>query len=443
MLVAVLPSVLHGRGSWLVPHFEKMLYDNAQLTVAYLEAYQLTGDSRHADVARDVLRYVQREMTRPEGAFWSATDADSLSPDGEREEGRFFTWTPAELRDVLGPDAELVEAWYGVSEGGNFEGRNILHTPRATADVASEVGVDPAELAATVERARSALYRARAERPPPLLDDKVLTSWNGLMISAFARAAWVLDEPEYAAIGARAADFLLTELRDDQGRLARSWRDGRARHTAVLDDYAFVIAALIDLFEATGDGRWLAEAQALERIVQTHYADPAGGWFLTPDDGEVLLAREKPDADGAEPSGNSVHVRNLLRLNALTGDDRYRERADRALRSFGAILEQRPGAASELLLALHWRHGSAKEVVLVTPTERSEAAAFLAVLRSQWTPNAVLVVVAEPQLAELAVRVPLVEGKLTRDGRATAYVCEGGVCDLPTTDPEVFATQLR
>jgi uncharacterized protein YyaL (SSP411 family) len=429
---------------WLVPHFEKMLYDNALLTLAYLEAHQVTGNPEFARVARELLRYVEREMTSPDGAFHSATDADSLTPDGRREEGLFFTWTPAELTGALGQErAAVVAAYYGVTAGGNFEGRNILHVPRSLAEVARELGKTAGDVQTTVHEAREVLYRERAQRPAPLRDEKILASWNGLMISAHAVAAQVLDDAAYARVASRAADFVLRNLRED-GRLRRSFKDGRARHNAYLDDYAFVTAALLDLFEASGERRWIEEALALDRVLEEFHEDKVGGgFFTTSTDHEALLAREKPRYDGAEPSGNSVAVLNLLRLHELTTDDRYRRRAERALAAFHATLAESPRALSEMLLAVDFYLDTPKEIVIVVPRARADAAALLAALGATFVPNRVLVVVPEGDaLARLAPVVPFVEGKVARGGTATAYVCERRICDLPTNDPAVFARQL-
>ncbi len=238
---------------WLVPHFEKMLYDNALLAVAYLEGHQATGREDFADVVREILRYVERDMTAPAGGFYSATDADSLMPDGRREEGWFFTWTPAEIQAALDPAAaRLLEAYYGVTAAGNFEGRTVLHVAAPLDAVATQLGLDPAQATSLLAAARDRLRAARARRPPPLRDEKVLASWNGLMISAYARAAVVLGDDAWAQQAAAAAGFVLDRMRRD-GRLLRSWTAGAARHPAYLDDYAFLIAGLLDLFEATGD----------------------------------------------------------------------------------------------------------------------------------------------------------------------------------------------
>jgi uncharacterized protein YyaL (SSP411 family) len=431
---------------WLVPHFEKMLYDNALLAVAYLEGYQVTGREEFADVARDILLYVARENTSPEGAFYSATDADSLGPHGELEEGWFFTWTPAEMDAVLdAEDSRRVQAYYGVSPGGNFEGRSILHVPRAADEVARLLGVPTGRLDASLERARARLYAERAKRPAPLRDDKIVTSWNGLMIAAMARCGFVLDEPELVERGTRAADFLLRHSRRE-GRLRRTFAEGAARHPAFLDDYSFLIAALLDLYEADSDPRWLAEAVGLQGVLDAHYRDSkTGGFFMTADDHESLLAREKPARDGAEPSGNSVALMNLLRLHELTSDDRYRAAAEKLLAGFGPSIARAPTAFPDLLLALDFWLDTPKEIVIVTAGPRREADGFLDVLRRTYLPNKVVAVVPESGPGrELHARLlPLIEGKVARKGRATAYVCERGLCQRPTTEVDVFAGQLE
>lgn len=430
---------------WLVPHFEKMLYDNALLTLAYLEGYQVTKREDFAQVAREILRYVERDMTAPDGAFYSASDADSVTSSGQREEGWFFTWTPAEIAAVLSAEqARVVNAYYGVTAAGNFAGRNILHTPQPLDTVAATLTLPPENARTLIQETKERLYTARAKRPSPLRDEKILTAWNGLMISAYAQAALVLQNPRYAEQATRAADFVLTKLRKD-GRLLRSYTRGGARHAGYLDDYAFMIAALLDLYEATGNARWLKEAVALEKVLEDHYEDKqAGGFFMTSNDHEVLLAREKPNYDGAEPSGNSVQALNLLRLHQFTTDDHYRVRAEKTLQAFTEILQQSPAAVSELLLAVDYHLDTPKEIVIVTPTSRADAAPFLAQLGTTFLPNRTLTVVSEgKELTEQSQLVPLVESKTAQGGKATAYVCEQKVCALPTTDPAIFAQQIR
>ena len=429
---------------WLVPHFEKMLYDNALLARAYLDGHQVTGREDFARVVREILRYVQRDMTSPDGAFYSATDADSLNPEGHAEEGWFFTWTPAEIEAVLGQDrARVVAAYYGVTSAGNLEGRNILNTPKPDAEVAASLEISVDELRSIIEQSKDLLYAARKKRPAPLRDEKILTAWNGLMISAYAQAGLVLGEADYVRMAQRAANSVLTHLRRD-GRLYRSFKDGRPRHNAYLDDYAFLIAGLLDLYEATGEIRWLRESIALDDVLAKHYEDrQAGGFFLTSDDHEELLAREKPSRDGAVPSGNSIHALNLLRLQEFTTNDRYRQRAEKAMQAVGQILNSAPAALSEMLLAVDFLLDRPKEVIIVTPGSRREAEPLLSRMRKVFLPNRILVVAVEGQDLQAQQKlVPLVENKVARNARATAYVCEEGFCKLPTSDPAVFEKQL-
>jgi uncharacterized protein YyaL (SSP411 family) len=419
---------------WLVPHFEKMLYDNALLAVAYAEAHQVTGRRDFARVVRETLDYVLREMTAPEGGFYSATDADSVGPDGKSEEGRFFVWSEAELRSALGPGAETDAflAHYGVTTEGNFEGANILNVARP----------DEAAWAAFTGQ-RAALYDLRARRPPPLRDEKILAAWNGLMISGLAVGGRVLAEPRYVEAAARAAAFALERMRPD-GRLARSFKDGRARVTGFLDDYAFLAAGLLDLYEASFERRWLEAALALADETERRFADPAGGWFMSATDGERLIAREKPAYDGAEPSGTSVAILNALRLATFTSDDRWRAVAERAFASVAGPLGSNPLALTEALVALDFAADEPREIAIVTASGAPPAAAepLLAVLRRTFVPNRALAAAAEPDLPALARLAPFVADKVALDGRPTAYVCVRGRCELPVTDPEALAAQL-
>ena len=429
---------------WLIPHFEKMLYDNALLVLAYLEAYQVTGREDFADVARSTLRYVERDMTSPEGGFYSAGDADSRGPDGEMEEGWFFTWTPEEIEAVIGPDrARVVTANFGVTAGGNFEGRNVLHTPRAAAEVAGDLGISPDELSSIVDESRELLYEARGVRPRPLRDEKILTAWNGLMISAYAKAALTLGDEEYAERAARAAARVLAHATPDGGLL----RDVSAEtgQPAYLDDYAAFIGGLLDLFEATGEPRWLREALSLDAVLEASFEDPErGGAFMTTGDDDSLLVRVKEYYDDAQPSGNALQLLNLVRLHEFTTDDRYRQRAERAFAAFALVLTDAPASAAEMLLAVDFHLDTPKEIIIVAPTARADADPFLERLASTFLPNRILAVAVEgSDLDGQAEVVPLIEGKYAMEGKATAYVCENRVCDLPTTDPEVFAQQIR
>jgi len=420
---------------WRVPHFEKMLYDNALLTLAYLEAYQVTGREEFGRVVRETLAYVARDLSAPEGGFYSASDADS-----EGVEGKFFTWTADQVRAALPAEqATLALAYYDVHR----DGANILHVPRPLAAVAAELSIDPASAPRMLQDARSALDIARRRRVPPHTDQKVLTAWNGLMLSAFARAGQVLADGALVDRATRAADFLLVHLRRGD-RLVRSSLDGRASGDAYLEDYAFVMAGLLDLYEASFDPRWLRESLALQAVLDRHYWDDAGGgYFRTADDGERLLAREKPSTDGAEPSGNSIALLNLLRLAEFTTDDRLRARAEAGLRAFEPTIIAAPSSVAGMLAAVDFASDTPKEIVIVTPDGASGAQALLAILHRSFVPNRILAVVDEQAThGELTRTVPLVEGKLALRRQATAYVCERRVCDLPTTDPAVFAHQL-
>jgi hypothetical protein len=430
---------------WLTPHFEKMLYDNAQLVVILLELYQITADERYAEVARETLDYLNREMSAPTGGFYSATDADSLVPDtGHSEEGWFFTWTQGEIDGLLDPStAAHVHAYYATSPGGNFEGRNILHTPRPLDDVAAELQLSPAALADSLAGARRQLYRARATRPPPLRDDKILSAWNGLAISAFARAALVLDAPRYLARARAGAEFLATQHIDDQGRLLRSSLGEQIGSRGYLDDYAFVIQADLDLFEASADLRWLEAAIALQAQQDAHHLDPkAGGYFTTADDAESLLSRQKPSYDGAEPSGNSVAALNLLRLHELRGDPSYKQHATQLLVGQTNTIERNPTGVPKLLCALDFLLDRPLQIFVVTPKNDPSPTELLKVIRHAFVPNHALAIVPEDQLSRYQTLIPALEQKLARNGQATAYVCEANLCRAPTSDPTELAAQL-
>ncbi|MEY3013383.1 MAG: hypothetical protein RIT45_2118 [Pseudomonadota bacterium] len=434
---------------WLVPHFEKMLYDQALIGRALVDAVRwLDRDGasdaerlrgrRFARVLRHTLDYLLREMQAPAGGFYSATDADS-----EGEEGRFFLWTPAELRAVLGPeDADWLAARYDVRPGGNFEGRSILHLD-AWLPEAEQARAD-----ALLERLRL----ARAERVPPLLDDKVLASWNGLLIETLARASEVLQAPRYLEAAQRAARFVTVQMRDAQGRQLRvaigePAAGGSARVAGQLDDHAFVAAGLLALFEATGEPSWLREARSLQARLDSAFWDARGhGYFATAADAPSLLAREKPDYDGAEPSGNAVAAQNLLRLGALTGEQGYHDRGVQTVAAFGARLARMPLSMADLLLAVQMLHAPLREVVLVRPAQSTPAAfePMLRALRRAGLPQHVRLLVQEGEAQrQIAAVAPIVAEKVARGGTVTAYVCVRGTCKLPTTEPEVMIRQLR
>lgn len=401
---------------WLVPHFEKMLYDNALLSVAYTEAYEVTGRSDFARVVREVLEYVEREMTAPEGGFYSATDADS-----EGAEGLFFVWTPDEIRNALDPEiAKRFMAHYGVTEGGNFEGRSILHVETPSEE----------EWAALAD-ARRTLLKVRNTRVPPLRDDKVLAAWNGLMISAFAVAARVFNEPRWSLAASRAASFVLERMKVD-GRLRRSFKDGVVGPPAFLDDHAFLLAALVDLFETTCDPRWVSEAKTLADELETRFSDATiGGWFMTAADHETLLVREKPTYDGAEPSGGSVATLAFLRLGTLTGDARWFNAGLKALGAYASSAVKQPMGQTELALAVEFLAGPPKELVVAWPNGAESGGELEDALRVTFAPHVVRVVGSEAQVAACASEVAAAADRPAIDQQTTAYVCEQGVCRLP------------
>ncbi len=427
---------------WLVPHFEKMLYDNALLVPAYIEGWQATGNLRFRQVAKKTLDYVAREMTAPDGAFFSATDADSLTPSGYREEGWFFTWTLEELNDVLGTDdARIAAAVYGVDADGNFEGRTVLFLPREHNSLAADLDLSPVQLASAVDRINAALYAHRQKRPAPLRDDKILAAWNGLMISAFARAGFALDDSTYLDRAGRAARFILDRMVVN-GRLNRSFKDGSAHGNGYLDDHAFFIAALLDLFEATAEPHWLIHAVDLDRALVDGFGDPEnGGYFMTADNHEALIAREKPVRDGALPSGNAVALMNLLRLSALTLDPSYLERSEKGFASFSAIMEANPTAFGEMLLALENFLHPSRQVIVVTPKEGA-ADSLTDFLRPAFLPGSLTMILTEPNAAKLSRRFPLFREKIAAGGKTTAYVCQNGACRLPVTTVDALMQQL-
>ncbi len=414
---------------WLVPHFEKMLYDNALLAVAYAEAWQVTRRPDFARVVRTTLDYLLNDLAAPGGGFFSATDADS-----EGVEGKYFLWSEAEIRELLGPGTARFAAFHGVTPEGNFEGHNVLHVPRP----------DEGEWRA-LAGARARLLAARARRVPPLRDEKVLAAWNGLAISALAFGGRVLDEPRWVEAAARAAAFVLSEMRRG-GRLLRSWRGGRAAAVpGFLEDHAFLVQGLLDLYEATFEVRWLRESLDLAEATERLFADrEGGGWFVSAEDQERLIANQKSTHDGAVPSGASVATLNALRLLAFTADDRWREVAERALRAHSPALAERPQAFQDMLLAVDFHGDAVREVVLVWPQSQKPPRPLLAVLRETFLPSRALAGAPEgPALAALGEVALVARDKKAAGGLPTAYVCEKGACRLPAIEAEKLRAQVE
>jgi len=418
---------------WLVPHFEKMLYDNAQLTRAYLMAYQATENAYFKDVAEQVIAYVLREMTDPSGGFYSTEDADS-----EGEEGKFYLWTPSEVADVLGPaDARLFCGFYDVREPGNFEGRaSILRMQWTPMEVASRLGVTEVELLEVLERGRAMLFEARSKRIRPARDEKVLAAWNGLMLRALAEAGSVLDRPDFLTAAARNAEFLLREMRTPDGHLRRTWKPGHsARLNAYLEDYANVADGLTALYEATFDGRWLAAATELADVIVREFSDDDnGGFFDTSVDHEALIARPKDIFDNATPSGNSVAADVLLRLALLTDRSEYRAAAEEVLQLLRDAMAKYPLGFARALNALDFYLDEPREVAIVGPSGAESTHALLRAAFEPFVPNKVV--------AGGTARLPLLENRAVQNGEAAAYVCEHYVCRAPTSDPEELRNLL-
>jgi uncharacterized protein YyaL (SSP411 family) len=417
---------------WLTPHFEKMLYDNALLAPAYLHAWQLTGETRYQRIAEETLDYVLREMTDPSGAFYSTQDADS-----EGEEGRFYVWSAQEVRDLLGDDAPVALASWGVSDGGNFEGRNILHVAARLEDVAASLGLSPDEARASLERARTALYGARSQRIWPGRDDKALAAWNGWMLRAFAEAGRLLDREDYRVAANRNADFVARELLVD-GRLMRAWRNGQAKIDAYLEDYAALANAFLSLYEATGDASRFTLAQTLvETMIERFWDEPTGAFFDTASDAEALIGRPRDLTDNATPSGTSLACEALLRLTAFTGDLRYREYAARILVALAPAMERHPSSFGHFLCALDDLIGPFYEVAIAGDPENAATRSLVQAVNRRFLPRMALAVGAPGD-----TEIPLLEGRALVDGRAAAYVCQGFVCQRPVTTPVDLLAQL-
>jgi uncharacterized protein YyaL (SSP411 family) len=417
---------------WLVPHFEKMLYDNALLSRIYLHTFLVTGNTFYKRIVEETLDYVVRELTSPDGGFYSTQDADS-----EGEEGKFFLWTHEEVERELAPqDAKLFEAYFDVTSSGNFEGRNILHVPRTAREVAQASQVDTDALQASLERSRKALFAVRERRIKPGRDEKILTSWNGLMLRSFAEAARYLKRADYLRVATRNAEFLLERLRQD-GRVLRSYKDGRARFNGYLEDYVFLADGLLALYEASFEPRWFQEARYLIDQTIALFADEKhGGFFDTGSDHEALINRPKDIMDNAIPSGNSVAMDVLLKLAALTGELSYRQRADDYLQSVADNLVQYPQFFGHALGALDFALSASKEIAIVGSLQRDETQSLLDVVNARYIPNSVLACTSEGTQEEI---VPLLADRPAKEGHATAYVCQNFTCQSPVLTAEELA----
>jgi len=422
-----------------VPHFEQMLYDNAQLARVYLHAWQVTGDARYRDVAIGTLNYMVRELSTEDGALAASQDADT-----EGQEGATFVWTAEEVRQVLGGESPAFEAAYGVTDAGNWEGRTILSRVAADAEVGARLDQSETEVAERLATARRRLLERRAARPQPARDDKALAAWNGLAIAAFADAAVALatTDPEmaagYRAAAERVANTIVTGLLGPNGSLRRSWKDKRAVGQGVLEDYTHLADGLLALYEATCDERWFTTARALMDRVLERFSDPAGGFFDTADDHERLVTRPKDVQDNAVPSGNAVAAEVLLRLHAWTGEPAYRTAAERALRTVVPFVTRYATGFARWLSAMDLSLAPVVELAIVGTIDDPATRALLGEARRGYRPNQVLAVSAQPA----GSAVPLLHDRVAIDGRPTAYICRQFVCRLPATDPETLRRQL-
>ena len=416
---------------WLVPHFEKMLYDNALLSRLYMDAFQETGNPLYRQITEEILDYVTREMTHPEGGFYSTQDADS-----EGEEGKFFVWTPDEVESILGkPDAEVFCRYFDVSRRGNFEGKNILNVPMPLPEFAVREGLRVEDLQTLINRTRQKLFLEREKRVKPHRDEKVLTSWNGLMLVSFANAAAVFNRVDYLATARKNADFLLSHLRHE-GRLLRTFKDGQAKLNGYLEDYACFVEGLLFLFEATSELRWLEEAVRLnDTMIDQFWDAPTASFYLTGRDHETLIARVKDFYDNATPAGSSVAIFNLLRLAILVGNEDYRGKVNENLRSMKTALERYPGGFSYLLEAADFFVGPVREIAIVGSSNSSATSQLKETIYRRYLPNK-LVVIADPSDHALTARLPLLDGKTALDGNPTAYVCQNYSCKAPIISSE-------
>src|SRR5262245_3947759 len=443
---------------WHVPHFEKMLYDQAQLANAYLDAFQITQDRQYAYVARDILDYVARDMASKDGGFFSAEDADSLFESGKSEhgEGAFYVWTEKQVDDALGGDTDIFKYHFGVQPHGNapegsdpqdeFRGKNILIQRHAIAETAQHFKKSEEEIGKILARSREKLFAIRGQRPRPHLDDKIVAAWNGLMISAFARAAQVLDEPRYLEIATRAANFLWANLYDKRSKLLyRSYREGRSNIEGFADDYAMVIQGLLDLYEASFDVEWLRFAIQLQETQDRLFFDQGnGGYFSNSGRDKNVFVRMKDDNDGAEPAASSVAALNLLRLSQIRDDPKVAKRAKNTIDAFATILSRFPSTMPQILVALDYSLSKPRQIVIAGKKDTPETKALLKEVRRHFLPKTILLLADGGEGQKfLGEKNEAIRGMSLVQGKPAAYVCENFTCKAPATDPKELANLLN
>lgn len=425
--------------NWLLPHFEKMLYDQAMLVMAYTEAYQATGKKEYENTAREILTYVLRDMTSEEGGFYSAEDADS-----EGEEGKFYVWTEDELNETLGDkDAELLITTFNTTKVGNFTeeagghqtGANILHLKQPLSKIAASHELSEKEFSEKIEKARVTLFNEREKRIHPYKDDKILTDWNGLMIAAFAMAGRTFNEPVYIEAASKAANFLLKDMRDSSSKLLHRYRQGDAAIEGNIDDYAFLIWGLLELYESTFDIEYLKSAISLQdQLDKGFWDDKNGGYYFTSESAEELISRQKEIYDGAIPSGNSVSGLNLLKLSRITGDIEYEKKAALLGKAFSETVESGPMAYTLFMTGLDFGLGPSHEVVIVGEPDSDDTKAMIEAVRKTYSPSKVVLLRDPNEVSEITEIAEFTKSQASLEGKATAYVCLNHVCNLPTTE---------
>jgi len=417
---------------WLIPHFEKMLYDQALLSKIYLQAYQITGNKKYAEISKEIFDYVLRDMTDPKSGFYSAEDADS-----EGKEGTFYLWEPKQIDSILDKDhARLFNAYYGVTEKGNFEkGKTILHISTSIERLGKKFNESPNKIENILTNARMKIFQSRQKRIRPHRDDKVITAWNGLMISSLAYGGAALQEEKYIEAAKRSAEFILSTLYKN-GRLMRYYRDGQAVEKAFLDDYAFMILGLLDLYEASFNTKWLIKAKELGEEMIELFADiERGAFFLTGKDGEKLITRTKLSSDGAVPSGNSITALALLKLGRLTMNQHFTEQGGKVLEFFSSQLKESPAYSSAMLTALSFWLGPTQEIVIAGNADAPETKQMLKVVYDRFLPNPVVLFHDHGEAGSAIEKiVPFIKSQISIDGKATAYVCENYVCKKPINE---------
>ena len=420
---------------WLVPHFEKMLYDQALLTLAYIETYQATRENFYKETAEEILAYVMRDMTFKDGGFYSAEDADS-----EGEEGKFYLWSEKEIKETLGDDTEAFIEFYNMRKGGNMTGGSILHIRKSLSEFSQENNLDERELREKLEQGRQKLFEVREKRIHPYKDDKILTDWNGLMISAFSKASQVFGNKIYSDYAVNAAEFILLKMFDNEGRLLHRFREGESAIYANADDYAFLISALLDLYETVFEPRYLEYAIKLNNDFIEHFLDEEnGGFFFTPDYGEKLITRQKEIYDGAIPSGNSNAMLNLLRIARITADNSFEVKTNEINKVFSNQIKKYPAGFTQFLIALDFALGPSYEIILTGDKNTKVAKQLISIIEEKFIPNKITVFADE----KISKTVPYITNYEKRGEKITVYVCENYICNIPVSDPQELKQKLH